>query len=282
MTPASFIVRMMQPHDLAFALDLADREGWNPGKDDAVSFHAADPAGFLIGELAGEPIGCISAVSYAGRFGFIGLYIIRPEYRGRGYGLTLWNAAMQRLVGHTIGLDGVVAQQDNYRRSGFRLAYRNIRYQGVAVATAVDSRIVPARDVPFLAIRELDRRIFPEHRDDFLRHWLTQPTVGALVAQDEGRPVGFTVVRSGRAGWRIGPLMAPSRAVAATLLDAASAHVPVGEPIMIDVPQVNTEAIALVRDRGLTPIFETARMYIGPDPAIDLTQLFGVTTLELG
>jgi hypothetical protein len=35
------------------------------------------------------------------------------------------------LAGCTIGLDGVVAQQGNYLKSGFQLAYRNIRYQGV-------------------------------------------------------------------------------------------------------------------------------------------------------
>ena len=71
----------------------------------------AEPGGFLIGELRDEPVGCISAVSYGGRYGFIGLYIVRPEYRGRGYGLRLWQAAMARLEGHNVGLDGVVAQQ---------------------------------------------------------------------------------------------------------------------------------------------------------------------------
>ena len=33
-----------------------------------------------------------------------------------------------------IGLDGVVAQQENYRKSGFELAYANIRYGGTVAA----------------------------------------------------------------------------------------------------------------------------------------------------
>ena len=33
---------------------------------------------------------------------------------------------------------------------------------------------------------------------------------------------------------------------------------------------------------SLTPMFETARMYTGPDPPIELPKLFGVTTFELG
>jgi hypothetical protein len=62
-----FRIRPMQREELAFAIELAAAEGWNPGLHDAQCFYAADPGGFLIGELAGEPVGCISAVSYAGR-----------------------------------------------------------------------------------------------------------------------------------------------------------------------------------------------------------------------
>lgn len=157
----------MRREELAFAIDLAAHEGWNPGLHDAECFFAADPEGFLIGELAGEPIGCISAVSYAGRYGFIGLYIVRPEFRGRGFGWQLWQAAMARLSGHNVGLDGVVAQQSNYARSGFRLAYRNVRYRGQAGAVAVHASIQPAGEVAYEPIAEYDRRIFPERRDAF-------------------------------------------------------------------------------------------------------------------
>ena len=52
-----FQVRTMRREELAFALDLAAREGWNPGLNDAECFFAADPGGFLMGELAGEPVG---------------------------------------------------------------------------------------------------------------------------------------------------------------------------------------------------------------------------------
>ncbi len=62
--------------DVDFALELAAREGWNPGIHDADCFYYTDPQGFFIGELDGEPIGCITAVSYEDSFGFIGLYIV--------------------------------------------------------------------------------------------------------------------------------------------------------------------------------------------------------------
>ena len=159
----------MRREELAFAIDLAAREGWNPGLNDAECFFAADPGGFLIGELVDEPIGCISAVSYAGRYGFIGLYIVRPEFRGQGYGLQMWQAAMARLRGHNVGLDGVVAQQGNYAQSGFRLAYRNVRYRGRAEPGAIHASVGPAAEVAFEAISDFDRQVFPERRDAFLR-----------------------------------------------------------------------------------------------------------------
>src|SRR5262245_15713886 len=114
----NFHVRAMRREEIAFVIDLAAREGWNPGLHDAECFYAADPNGFLVGELEGEPIGCISVVSYASRYGFLGLYIMRPEFRGEGYGIRIWQAGMERLSGHNVGLDGVVAQQSNYAKSG--------------------------------------------------------------------------------------------------------------------------------------------------------------------
>ena len=48
------------------------------------------------------------------------------------------------------------------------------------------------------------------------------------------------------------------------------------------MPDFNEPAIALAEQLGLKPAFETARMYTGPDPAIDRAGLFGVTSLELG
>lgn len=122
---ADFSIRRMNPGELALALEWAAAEGWNPGVHDAKCFYSSDPNGFFIGRLNGEAIGCISAVAYDSRFGFIGLYIVRPEFRGQGLGAKLWHHAIGYLGDRNIGLDGVVAQQDNYRKSGFHLAHNN-------------------------------------------------------------------------------------------------------------------------------------------------------------
>jgi hypothetical protein len=38
----------------------------------------------------------------------------------------------------------------------------------------------------------------------------------------------------------------------------------------------------LAKRRGLSPVFETARMYRGAPPTLPLDRIFGTTTLELG
>jgi len=142
-------IRTMSRREVDTAVEWAAAEGWNPGWGDGACIHAADPGGFLVGLLDDEPVATISVVKYGSAFGFLGLYIVKPAQRGRGYGFRVWNAGLAHLGGRTIGLDGVVAQQANYRRSGFVLAYRNVRYQGsIAVPPApVDARIVALSSV---------------------------------------------------------------------------------------------------------------------------------------
>src|SRR5260221_2254478 len=137
-------IRVMRPDEIALAADWAAAEGWNPGLDDAACFVTVDPDGFFIGELDGAPAATISCVNYDERFAFLGFYIVRGDVRGRGHGLRMWNAAIAHAPGRTIGLDGVVAQQENYRKSGFQLAYANIRYGGTVAARPAP----PAGGVP--------------------------------------------------------------------------------------------------------------------------------------
>ena len=62
---------------------------------------------------------------------------------------------------------------------------------------------------------------------------------------------------------------------------AATMKLAVNLLLMVEVVAFG-EAVALAEGRGLAPAFETARMYTGPAPAIDLPWLYGVTTFELG
>jgi GNAT superfamily N-acetyltransferase len=276
---SDYQVRAMSRSELELAIGWARAEGWNPGLHDATPFHAADPEGFLVGVLDGQPISSISVVRYGETFGFLGFYIVIPEHRGRGYGYRLWQSGMARLTRRLVGLDGVPAQQDNYRRSGFELAYRNVRFGGTAQAGRTDG-LVDARTVPFEQLLALDARLFPAPRPSFLAGWISLPESLALAAVEDGELRGFGVRRRCRSGHKVGPLYASNRAIAERLFDGLCDDI-AGEPVFLDVPEPNAEAAALAEGRDLEPSFETARMYTGP-AAIELAQLYGVTTFELG
>src|SRR5829696_7465537 len=184
---SDLIIRPASRHEFDLALQWAAQEGWNPGLSDADCFYAADPEGFLLALRDGEPVASISVVRYGSDFGFLGLYIVRPELRGRGYGHQLWQAGMARLEGRTVGLDGVVAQQENYRRSGFSLAHRNIRYGGQpGIEGPQDTRIRSVEGELLDAVLAYDRVFFPALREDFLRCWLEPNRHAARVFIEDG------------------------------------------------------------------------------------------------
>ncbi|OKO68467.1 GNAT family N-acetyltransferase [Bradyrhizobium sp. NAS96.2] len=279
---SEFIIRTMRPDEIALAVDWAAAEGWNPGLADAPCFAAEDPQGFFIGELEGRPAAVISCVNYGAQFSFLGFYIVRPDLRGRGYGLKIWNAAIAHARPRVIGLDGVVAQQANYRKSGFALAYANVRYGGTVTAPpASNGRIVALTDVPMALVEADDATVFPAPRPAFLRAWINTPRhIGRALLRD-GRLAGWGVIRPCRTGRKIGPLVADDRASAEIILSALLASAGGGD-IFLDVPAVNRDAIALAQGLGLSPVFETARMYTGVIAPLRIDRVFGVTTFELG
>jgi GNAT superfamily N-acetyltransferase len=282
MEDGSLRIRPMRPGEIGLAADWAAAEGWNPGLADAQCFATVDLQGFLVGEIEGKPAATISCVNYDAHFAFLGFYIVRPDLRGQGHGLRIWNAAIAHSPGRTIGLDGVVAQQANYKKSGFALAYANIRYGGsLMFTTSSPVGIVPLGDVPFAAVEADDATVFPAPRTAFLRAWLAAPGhIGRALLRD-GRLAAWGVIRPCRAGYKIGPLVADDRAGAEAVFAALVAAVGSGE-VFLDVPSINREAVALAQSHGLEPVFETARMYTGTIQPLRLERVFGVTTFELG
>lgn len=276
-------IAVMSADEVRLALQWAQDEGWNPGLQDARLFHAADPSGFFIGRWRGEPVATISAVKYGAGFGFIGLYIVPAAFRGQGFGLRLWQAAMASLAGRNVGLDGVPAQQENYRRSGFSLAHRNVRYAGRSMADAQGgSRAQALADGDLPTLQAYDRAFFPDERSAFLRRWVDPAHAHTRLVVEEAQVRGYGVIRPCHQGYKIGPLQADRPDVAEALFLALAASVPVGSELYLDVPEPNQQAVELARRFGMAPVFETARMYTAQDPGLPLQRIYGITTFELG
>lgn len=279
----NYVIRLMTKNELSFAIEWAALEGWNPGLHDHNCFYAADKNGFLLGLLNDEPIACLSAVKYSNSFGFIGLYIIKKPYRGRGYGIKIWNAGLDYLKNCNIGLDGVVAQQPNYIKSGFQPAYRNIRYQGLTGGQFPhDPALVELANIPFAQINLYDSAFFPADRSAFLKLWFTQPDSVALGIIQNNRIAGYGVIRTCREGYKIAPLFADDPELAETLLLGLKAGVKPGQPVFLDIGENNRNALALIERHNMQVVFETSRMYSRYVPALDFERIYAITSFELG
>ena len=273
-------IRNMTRDELDLALEWAAREGWNPGLDDAGAFWAADPGGFLLALKDGNPVGCVSMIRYGGEFAFGGFFMVQPELRGQGIGMALSTAALKLAGNRMVGQDGVVAQQENYRKMGFKRLCTNRRYRGEG-GGELPPGLIPLSRVPFEEIAAFDRKCFGHDRKAFLRPWLDQPLGAALGRLRQGRLEGFGVLRPCREGFKVGPLFA-DRAQAAREIFQGLAFAAQDQPIFLDVPEPNREAVALAKSHGMEPVFETARMYLNGAPKLPLEKIYGITSFELG
>jgi GNAT superfamily N-acetyltransferase len=286
-------IRNMTRSEVDKLVDWAAREGWNPGLHDADLFWATDSEAFIAADHDGEMIGGGAITSYRGNYGFMGFFIVRPEFRGRGFGNQLWHVRRDRLIqrlqaGATIGMDGVFAMQDYYTRGGFVFSHRDLRFSReisegeLPLSDCADGAVVrPLAEIPFEEILAYDRSCFPAPRPTFLKGWIGQPDSLALGCQRDGRLSGFGVVRSCRKGCKIGPLFSDDIQTADALFTYLIKFA-AGGPVYFDAPENNPAALKLVHQHGMTEVFGCARMYLGPAPDIAHQRIFGVTTFELG
>ena len=141
--------------------------------------------------------------------------------------------------------------------------------------------VVEASSLPFERIDAYDRGHFPAPRSEFLRSWIQRPGGHALAVVEDDAIRGYGVIRPCRTGYKIGPLFAANASLAEQLLMALRSRVP-GEPIFLDVPEINRDALALVARHNMKEVFGCARMVLGPVPKLPDAEIFGVTTFELG
>ena len=271
---------------LKILLKWAEKEGWNPGPNDADVYWATDPEGFYGYSYKGDLIAGGSIVSYNMEFGFMGFFIVKPEYRSFGIGRKLWYQRRDTLLarlnkGASIGMDGVVALQAFYQKGGFKIAFRDIRYKKNGMQFKIDKNIYPIGEDDLSSILAYDKQCFGFPRPQFIIPWLNLPDNKTFKYIEDGQIKGFAIVRKANTGYKICPLFADTKYIAEELYKACLNSV-VGEPLYIDIPITNQESINLIKEYDAKYIFECARMYYGKSPNIKVDKVYGITTFELG
>ncbi|AKB81328.1 GCN5-related N-acetyltransferase [Methanosarcina barkeri 3] len=274
-------IRKMRRDETEFVVQMEAAQGWIPGIHDGKLYYETDPDGFFIAEIEGEPIGCVSAVTYDDSFGFIGVYVVKPEFRNKGVGIKLTEKFLERMGNRNIGLDAVVENEKKYQKlMKFKSFYSNLRFEGRGGGEVPDG-LAKISDVPFESLLEYDREMFPAPRPAFLKNWIKQPDSYAFAAVEAGKLKGYGVIRKCHNGYRIGPLFADDAITAENIFLALKASVP-DEAIYMDVPEPNKNAMEIANKYEMTVMFKTIRMYSREKPDINLEKVYVVTTIELG
>ncbi|MBA7712778.1 hypothetical protein ES703_121768 [subsurface metagenome] len=245
---------------------------------------ALDPKGCFAGFLDGKMVSSITAVQYQRRYGFMGLYIVAPEYRGRGYGLAIWKHAINYLtkdIGvECIGLDGVLANEALYQTWGFQTSYKICQYKYVVNRTF--KRRCPAiSEKHFQDIANYDLKVFMVDRASFLHDFVFKTGAKTSEAYIAGKLAGFAAARPCSEGYKIGPLFADDIEVAGILIESLLAGLP-GQTVFIEVPESNSQAIKLVADFDISPGLATVRMYTSNQYQQDVRYVYGVTNRMVG
>ena len=279
-------LRKLTKEGLQTLVTWAAAEGWNPGLHDHEVFWETDPEGFY-GFYAGDTLIAGGAVvSYNQTFGFMGLFIVHPKHRGQGIGRKLWHLRRDLLIrrlhhGAAIGMDGVVAMQPFYEKGGFRVAFRDERYERVGGAFDVSHRITTINVHDHEQLIDYDRGCVGYGRQVFLRSWLRTPNSHGFKFRQDNQLCGYAVIRKAIEGYKIGPLFADTSEVAEELYRACL-NASIGQRVFLDIPVTNKGAAELVRKYEARYVFECARMYLGEAPNSCINKVFGITTFELG
>lgn len=290
MTSPRYLIRSASLEEIQeFHYAWAFMEGWNPGRYDWKNFPKIDLPGFLVGCVDNQVVACISAVQLSDSFGFIGYYICKKDFRGKGYGLQLFQAALQRLSHLScIGLDGVPAQVENYRKSGFQVAYESRRYCSAKGAFLSHSekgkeKLVSLRGNEEQALKMM-WNIYQVSMPAYLSAVLEDPETKGLVLFSEGASVmkGWGLIRPATDGWRVGPLYAENAETASILFLGLIESLPSEANVYIDVPLINHPAVALVESLGMRSVSSCMRMYKGETPLVALSEVFGLLSWEIG
>ena len=101
-------IQQMKYDEFVVAYDIAHLQGWHTGKNDHKTITDID--GFFSLRMKGEIIAVIACIKYGVSYAHIGLYIVKEEYRGKGFGFTLWKFAIESIKGRNIGLDANMNQ----------------------------------------------------------------------------------------------------------------------------------------------------------------------------
>lgn len=216
----SLRLRLMTPDDIPVGMHLKDLAQWNQTVADWERFLALSPDGCFAAECDGRVVGTSTAIVYEGRFGWIGMVMVDPGYRGQGIGRALLERAIQYVESQRIPvakLDATPQGRPLYQTLGFVDEYAIERW--VLHRPSLGRRQAQQQPSEIAVdVLQLDREVFGADRGALLRSLAESAPELALVERRGGMVVGYAFGRRGSLADHLGPWVARDERAAARLL----------------------------------------------------------------
>ncbi len=242
--------------DVLFAESLTQKENWrSETAQEIASFYQYDPAGCLIAEKDGHPVGICITTAYQ-KSGFIGELIVSPQARHVGVGRQLMDSAIDYLKNkdiEAIYLDAVLKAVPLYESLGFRTITRSLRFFGQVQALPTQD-VLPITPKELPAILEMDQQVFGENRSFFLQQRIQNyPLLNYYLKNDQGIQ-SYLFARQGRGGWiTLGPWVSLLPPIESLPLLLHFQHQIGNQPFSMGVLASNLPAVQMIAGNGLMP-----------------------------
>ena len=250
--------------DLGLGMKLSGQAGWNQTEADWRRFLELEPEGCFVGELNGRSVGTTTTCVFR-KTAWIAMVLVDVSARHNGVGTRLLEHSIDYLKARqagTIRLDATSLGRPIYEKLGFSADYTLARFEGIAPAFKECSAVVEATPDMSGDLLEFDKRMTGRERVKMLGRLFDEFPGETRIVRRAGEIEGFIAVRAGANAIRIGPCTATPAAGPALLSDALNRCA--GEPVLVDVPLDNVEAVKIVESSGLTIQRSFTRMSRGP------------------
>ena len=280
-------IRSLTTDHLDGALALSTLMGWNQRLEDWRTLVGIAPSGSFVAFDGDRVVATAIGIDYV-HCGWIAMMLVAPEYRGRGLGARLLEAAMGAIPPRLpVRLDATPLGRPLYERYGFAQEMALTRHVRPAAAPA----LAPADDVCRLQpadldeVKRIDAAIFGGVRTELLqRIHAAAPEYARVV---HGGALQYCLGRSGRLFDQIGPIVATTTATAMALAAAALPHTR-GKAVVVDAYDGNVEFTQWLQSAGFEaqrPLYRMRRAAAVPaeaqGPSVPQTE-FAILGPEFG
>ena len=289
-------IRQMTIDDLSLGLRLTQQAGWNQTESDWLRFMNLEPTGCFVAELDGYSVGTTTTCIFGGtpfctnsqngnlgQVAWISMVLVDVNARGKGVGTELLKHSLTYLDKRkaiTTRLDATSAGQPIYEKLGFVAQYELARFEGIAPPGRIGPVVTKATSKVFTQIIDFDKRMTGTDRTKMLSRLFEEFPQYIRILQHGDTITGFATMRPGANAIQIGPCIATTNAGPALLSDALNRCA--GEPVFVDIPLDNADAVKIAESSGLKIQRYFMRMYRGQRVKDNIKALWASSGPEKG